>query len=127
MGGVWGTDKPQPGALPKARKRHLAGSAHGMTTLVEAEGMNRRSPAAPNGPGDALARRGLVGVWRGFRCASWLSLQTGAIDSGDVLLASSLRLPVAHGRDGVDLGPAGAFLVPHQTDYLFLIFFTTFI
>ena len=51
-----------------------------------------------------------MGVWRGFSRACWLGLQTGALESGDVLLAPSLRLPAAHGRDGVDIGPAGAFL-----------------
>ena len=54
------------GALPTARERHLAGSAHSMTAMVEAEGMTRRASAALTGPGDAPARRELVGFWRGF-------------------------------------------------------------
>lgn len=88
------------GALPTARERHFAGSAHGMTTLVAAEGMTRRAPAALTGSGDASASRDLVGVWRGFSRACWLGLQAVAIESCDVLLAPSLRLPAAHGRDG---------------------------
>lgn len=87
------------GALPTAHERHLAGSAHGMTAMVEAEGINRRAPAALIGPGDASASRDLVGLWRGFSRACWLGLQTGALESGDVLLAPSLRLPAAHGSD----------------------------
>jgi hypothetical protein len=51
-----------------------------------------------------------VGVWRGFSRAFWLGLQPGAVESGDVLLAQSLRLPAAHGRDGGDIGSAGAIL-----------------
>jgi hypothetical protein len=98
------------GALPTAHERHIAGSAHGMTAMVEAEGMTRRALAALTGPGDASASRGLVGLWRGFSRACWLGLQTVAIESGDVLLAPSLRLPAAHGRDGGDIGSAGAFL-----------------
>ena len=70
------------GALPTARERHFAGSAHGMTTLVAAEGMTRRAPAALTGSGDASASRDLVGVWRGFSRACWLGLQTGALESG---------------------------------------------
>ena len=54
------------GALPTAHERHLAGSAHGMAAIVEAEGVTRRAPAALAGPGDALASRDLVGFWRGF-------------------------------------------------------------
>jgi len=49
------------GALPTARERHFAGSAHGMAAMVEAEGVNRRAPAALTGPGDATASRDLVG------------------------------------------------------------------
>ena len=79
-----------------------------MTAMVEAEGRTRRAPAALIGPGDASASRGLVGHWRGFSRACWLGLQTGAIESGDVLLAPGLRLPAAHGRDGVDIGSVGA-------------------
>jgi hypothetical protein len=48
------------GALPTARERHLAGSVPGMTTMVVAEGMNRRAPAALKGLGDAPASRNLV-------------------------------------------------------------------
>jgi hypothetical protein len=47
------------GALSTARERHFAGSAHGMTAMVEAEGMIRRAPAALTGPGDASASRDL--------------------------------------------------------------------
>jgi len=46
-------NKTRPGALPTAHERDLAGSAHGMTTMVEAEGMNRCAPAALTGSGDA--------------------------------------------------------------------------
>ena len=49
-----------------------------------------------------------MGVWRGFSRASWLGLHNGALESCDVLLAPSLRLPAAHGRDCVDIGPASA-------------------
>lgn len=84
-----------------------------MTAMMEAESITRRAPAALTGLGDASASRDLVGVWRGFSRACWLGQQTGALESGDVLLAPSLRLPAAHGRDGVDIGPAGAFLVSH--------------
>jgi len=87
------------GALPTARERQLAGSAHGMTAMVEAEDMYRRAPAALTSPGDAPASRDLVGHWRGFSRACWLGLQPGALESGDVLMAPSLRLPAAHGRD----------------------------
>ena len=79
-----------------------------MTALVVAEGVTRRAPAALTGTGDATASRDLVGVWRGFSRASWLGLQTGALESGDVPLAPSLRLPASHGRDGVDIGSVGA-------------------
>jgi hypothetical protein len=47
------------GALPTARERHLAGSAPGMTALVEAESMTRRASAVMDGSGDASARRDL--------------------------------------------------------------------
>lgn len=43
------------GALPTARERHFAGSAHGMTAIVEAEVRTRRAPAALTCLGDALA------------------------------------------------------------------------
>ncbi len=72
--------------------------------------MTRRAPAALTGSGDASASRDLVGTWRGFSRACWLGLQTGAIERGDVLMAPSLRLPAAHGRDVVDIGPVGATL-----------------
>ena len=85
------------GELPIARERHLEGSAHGMAAMEEAEGMTRRAPAALIGLGDASARRDLVGVWRGFSRACWLGLQSGALESGDVLMAPSLRLPAANG------------------------------
>jgi len=49
------------GALPTVRERHLAGSAHGMTAMVVAEGMTRRAPAALTGSGDAPASCDLVG------------------------------------------------------------------
>ena len=45
-------------------KRHSAGSAHGMTAMVEAEGMNRRSPAALTGAGDASASRDITSLTR---------------------------------------------------------------
>ena len=61
--------------------------------------MTRRAQAALTGLGDASASRDLVEYWRGFSRACWLGLQTGALESGDVLLAPSLRLPAAHGRD----------------------------
>lgn len=54
------------GALPTAHERHIAGSAHCMTAMVEAEGMTRRALAALTGPGDASASRDLVELWRGF-------------------------------------------------------------
>ena len=81
-----------------------------MTAMVEAEGRTRRAPAALIGPGDASASRGLVGHWRGFSRACWLGLQTGAIESGDVLLAPGLRLPAAHGRDVGGIEPASFLL-----------------
>lgn len=74
-----------------------------MTAMVEAQSMPRRAPAALIGPGDASASRDLVGLWRGFSRACWLGLQTGALESGDVLLALSLQLPAAHGRNGSDI------------------------
>lgn len=86
-------------ALPTARERHLAGSAHGMAAIGEAEGMTRRAPAALISAGDASARRVLVEFWRGSSRACCLGLQNGALESCDVLLAPSLRLPAAHGRD----------------------------
>jgi len=70
------------GALPTARERHCTGSEHGMTAMVEAEGMYRRAPAALTGSGDARACRDLVKLWRGFGRTCWLGLQTGAVESG---------------------------------------------
>ena len=55
-------------------------------------------------------RDSLVVLVPGVSRAHWLGLQSQAIESGDVLLAPSLRLPAAHGRDGGDIGSAGAFL-----------------
>jgi hypothetical protein len=72
--------------------------------------MTRRAPAALTGPGDAPASRDLVGVWRGYSRACWLGLQPGALESGDVLMAPSLRLPAAHGSDAEYIGPAGIAL-----------------
>ena len=92
-------------------KCHCAGSAHGMTAMAEAEGMTRRAQAAQDGPGEASASRKLVRLWRGFSRACWLGLQTVAIESGDVLMAPSLRLPATHGRDGGYIGPACVNLV----------------
>lgn len=89
-----------------ARGRHQGR----MTAMVEAEGMKRRAPAALIGPGDAPASRGLVGIWRGYSRACWLGLQTGALESGDVLMAPSLRLPAAHGRDVGGIQPASFLL-----------------
>ena len=43
------------GALPTAHERQLAGSAHSMTAMVEAEGITRRAPAA------------LIGTWLVWR------------------------------------------------------------
>ena len=88
----------------------MLGGVHGVAAMVEGEGMTRRAPAALDGLGDASASRELEGHGRGFGRACWLGLQTGALESGHVLMAPSLRLPAAHGRDGVDIGPAGAFL-----------------
>ena len=62
--------------------------------------MPRRAPSALTGSRDAPASRDLVGFWRGFSRACWLGLQPGALESGDVLMALSLRLPAAYGRDG---------------------------
>jgi hypothetical protein len=72
--------------------------------------MTRRAPAALTGSGDAPASRDLVGFWRGFSRACWLGLQPGALESGDVLMAPSLRLPAAHGSDAEYIGPAGIAL-----------------
>jgi hypothetical protein len=45
------------GALPTAHERQLAGSAHGMTAMVEAEGITRRAPAALIGARGGGGRR----------------------------------------------------------------------
>jgi len=69
------------GALPKAHERQLAGSAHGMTAMVEAEGMARRAPAALIGAGGGGGRRqqkkGCSGSSRVVRGGSWYDFPSG--------------------------------------------------
>ena len=66
------------GALPKARERHLEGSAHGMTAMVRAEGFTLYCGAALL-PSLSWPSTELYLIWVGGRIERWCYREDAAV------------------------------------------------